>query len=163
MNTFYYYIMDYKSFLRHNWVRVVLLLLVFIAIIFLASILFCSGLGFTKRTWGLRSTYMIAAVLWVFFTVRWLCLKYDFAGLWRGMMADIYGHKEDFLLKTRRDYQELVSNYPLAIAEYESHCWHQNPRPTQLEIMESALAITEYEWIEREKKARQKISEKGKK
>ena len=78
-------------------------------------------------------------------------------------MADIYGHKEDFLLKTRRDYQDLVSKYPLAIAEYESHCWHQNPRPTQLEIMDSALAITEYEWIEREKKARQKISEKGKK
>lgn len=155
--------MGYSSLLKRNWVRVVVLLLVFTAIIILASILFCSGLGFTKRTWTLRSIYMLVAVLWVFFTVRWLCLKYDFAGLWRGMMNDIYGHEEDFLLKTRRDYQDLVSNYPLAIAEYESHCWHQTPRPTQLEIMDSALAIKEYEWIEREKRARQKISEKSKK
>ena len=155
--------MDIKTLLKHNWVKVVLLLLVFTFIIILASLLFCSGLGFTKRTWFLRSVYMIIAVLWVFFTVRWLCLKYDFAGLWRGMMADIYGHEEDFLLKTRRDYQDLVSKYPLAIAEYESHCWHQKPRPTQMEIMDSALAVDEYEWIEREKKARQKISEKGKK
>ena len=139
------------------------MLLVFIAVVFLASILFACGLGFQKRTWFLRSLYMVIAVVWVVFTVRWLCVKYDFAGLWRGMINDIYSHQEDFVLKIHRDYQELVSHYPLAIAEYESHCWRQNPRPSTPEIMESALKISELEWIEREKAARKKMEEKHRK
>ena len=149
--------------LRKNWVRILLLLFVFFVIIFMASILFDCGLAFRKRTIFFRLSYMLIAVLWVFFTVRWLCVRYDFAGLWRGMMNDIYNHQEDFVLRIHRDYQELVSKYPLAIAEYESHCWRQNPRPTYPEIMESALAISELEWIEREKNARKKVSEKGRK
>ena len=155
--------MNYKSVLKSNWGRVVLLLLVFAVIVFIASMLFACGLGFKKRTLFLRGTYMAIAVAWVAFTVRWLCLKYDFAGLWRGMMNDHYNHKEDFVLKVRREYQELVSKYPLAVAEYESHCWRQNPRPSTPEIMESALAINDYEWIEREKKARKKMDEKREK
>lgn len=150
--------------LKSNWFRVVLLLLAFAVVVYIASILFACGLGFKKRTLLLRLVYMVVSVAWVFFTVRWLCLKYDFAGLWRGMVNDLYSHQEDFVLKIHRDYQELVSHYPLAIAEYESHCWKQNPRPSTPEIMESALAISELEWVEREKRAREKMKEKhGKK
>ena len=79
------------------------------------------------------------------------------------MINDVYSHQEDFVLKIHREYQELVSKYPMAIAEYESHCWKQNPRPSTPEIMESALAINEYEWMEREKKARKKMEEKREK
>ena len=103
---------------------------------------------------------MAIAVALVVFTVRWLCVKYNFAGLWQGMMNDLYSHQEDFVLRIHRDYQELMSKYPLAIAEYESHCWKQDPRPSTPEIMESALAIKETEWTEREKKARKKMEEK---
>jgi hypothetical protein len=152
--------MNVKSILKSNWFKVLLLLLVFVVIVYIASILFACGLGFKKRTIILRLIYMIASVAWVVFTVRWLCLRFDFAGLWRGMMNDHYSHQEDFMLKIHRDYQELVSHYPLAIAEYESHCWKQNPRPSTPEIMESALAISELEWIEREKRAREKMKEK---
>ena len=155
--------MNLKSILRSNVVRVMLMLLVFALIVYVGSILFACGLGFQKRTAFLRALYMVIAVAWVVFTVRWLCLKYNFAGLWRGMMNDVYSHQEDFVLRIHREYQELVSKYPLAIAEYESHCWKQNPRPSTPEIMESALAISEIEWIEREKKARKKIDEKREK
>ena len=137
--------------------------MLFVAIEFIGSMLFACGLGFQKRTAFLRAMYMVIAVAWVVFTVRWLCLKFDFAGLWRGMINDVYSHQEDFVLKIHREYQELVSKYPMAIAEYESHCWKQNPRPSTPEIMESALAINEDEWMEREKKARKKMEEKREK
>ena len=152
--------MNVKSLFKSNLGKVLVFLLVFAAIVFIASILFACGLGFQKRTIFLRVTYMLIAVSWVVFTVRWLCLKYDFAGLWHGLMNDHYRHQEDFMLKIHRDYQELVSKYPLSIAEYESHCWKQNPRPSTPEIMESALAISELDWIEREKNARNKMNEK---
>lgn len=155
--------MNLKSIMKRNGGKIALLLLVFVGIVFIGSILFACGLGFQKRTIFLRATYMLVAVAWVVFTVRWLCLKYDFAGLWRGLVSDVYSHQEDFVLKIHKEYQELVSKYPMAIAEYESHCWKQNPRPSTPEIMESALAINEKEWIEREKKARQKIDEKREK
>lgn len=155
--------MNLKSIMKRNGGKIALLLLVFVGIVFIGSILFACGLGFQKRTIFLRAIYMLVAVAWVVFTVRWLCLKYDFAGLWRGLVSDVYSHQEDFVLKIHKEYQELVSKYPMAIAEYESHCWKQNPRPSTPEIMESALAINEKEWIEREKKARQKIDEKREK
>lgn len=155
--------MNIKSIMKSNWFKLALLLLVFVVVVFVASILFACGLGFQKRTLFLRGTYMVIAVAWVVFTVRWLCLKYDFAGLWRSIVNDVYNHQEDFVLKIHREYQELVSKYPLAIAEYESHCWKQDPRPSTPEIMESALAMSEKEWIEREKKARQKMDAKKEK
>lgn len=155
--------MNIKSIWKRNWCKVAMLLLLFVAIEFIGSMLFACGLGFQKRTAFLRAMYMVVAVAWVVFTVRWLCLKFDFAGLWRGMINDVYSHQEDFVLKIHREYQELVSKYPMAIAEYESHCWKQNPRPSTPEIMESALAINEYEWMEREKKARKKMEEKREK
>lgn len=152
--------MNYKTILRKNWAKLLLLLALFAAVEFVASMLFACGLGFQKRTLFLRSLYMLLAVVWVVFTVRWLCLKFDFAGLWRGLMNDVYRHQEDFVVKIHRDYQDLVSKYPLSIAEFESHCWRQNPRPSTPEIMEAALAINELEWIEREKKARAKMEGK---
>ncbi len=155
--------MNIKSIWKSNWCKVAMLLLLFVAIEFIGSMLFACGLGFQKRTVFLRAMYMVIAVAWVVFTVRWLCLKFDFAGLWRGMINDVYSHQEDFVLKIHREYQELVSKYPMAIAEYESHCWKQNPRPSTPEIMESALAINEDEWMEREKKARKKMEEKREK
>ena len=155
--------MNIKSIWKSNWCKVAMLLLLFVAIEFIGSMLFACGLGFQKRTVFLRAMYMVIAVAWVVFTVRWLCLKFDFAGLWRGMINDVYSHQEDFVLKIHREYQELVSKYPMAIAEYESHCWKQNPRPSTPEIMESALSINEYEWMEREKKARKKMEEKREK
>ena len=155
--------MNIKSVMKSNWSKLALLLAVFVVIVFAASILFACGLGFQKRTLFLRGTYMVISVAWVVFTVRWLCLMYDFAGLWRSIVNDVYNHQEDFVLKMHREYQELVSKYPLAIAEYESHCWKQNPRPSTPEIMESALSMNEKEWIEREKKARQKMDEKREK
>lgn len=155
--------MNIKSIMKSNWFKLALLLLVFVVVVFVASILFACGLGFQKRTLFLRGTYMVIAVAWVVFTVRWLCFKYDFAGLWRSIVNDVYNHQEDFVLKIHREYQELVSKYPLAIAEYESHCWKQDPRPSTPEIMESALAMNEKEWIEREQRARQKMDAKREK
>ena len=160
INHIYIVPMNISSIMRRNWSKVLLLLLAFTAIIFVASMLFACGLGFQKRTMFLRGTYMVAAVAWAFFTIRWLCVKFDFARLWQSMMNDLYSHQEDFVLKIYRDYQDLVSKYPMAIAEYESHCWRQNPRPSTPEIMESALSISEMEWIEREKKARARVEGK---
>ena len=101
--------MNLKSILRSNVVRVMLMLLVFALIVYVGSILFACGLGFQKRTAFLRALYMVIAVAWVVFTVRWLCLKYNFAGLWRGMMNDVYSHQEDFVLRIHREYQLLLS------------------------------------------------------
>ena len=150
-----------RSITKSYWGRLLLLMLAFVVVIFFASMLFACGLGFQKRTIFLRGTYMVMAVIIVVFTVRWLCLKYDFAGLWRGLMNEFYNHQEDFMLKIHREYQELVNKYPLSVAEYESHCWKQQPRPSTPEIMESALAVSEIEWIEREKTARKKLEEKN--
>lgn len=155
--------MNLKTLLKRNWFKVVLLFLAFAIIVYIASILFSCGLGFKKRTAFLRIMFIVVSLLWAFFTVRGLCIRYDFAGLWRGMVDELYGHQEDFLLRIRREYQELMSDYPLAVAEYETHCWRQNPRPSQFEIIESALAISQEEWIEREKHARQSMYEKNKK
>lgn len=154
--------MGIKTFFKTNLGRMLLLLAVFAVIIVFASMLFTAGLEFEKRTVFLRAMYMLIAVLWVFFTVRWLCLKYDFAGLWHSLMDEIHGHEEDFVLKLHRQYQDLMSKYPMSVAEFESHCWHQKPRPTSPEIMEMALAISEEEWAEREGKAKAKVEQKMK-
>ena len=103
---------------------------------------------------------MAIAVLWVVMSIRAICIKVHFGTLWRGMMDEIYkraGHYENSLYQ---NYQDLNSRYPMAVAEFESHCWHQHPRPTNSEIMEMALKISEIEWSEREKKAREKVASK---
>ena len=83
-----------KSITKSYWGRLLLLMLAFVVVIFFASMLFACGLGFQKRTIFLRATYMVMAVIIVVFTVRWLCLKYDFAGLWR----QISGYTENLLV-----------------------------------------------------------------
>lgn len=152
--------MGRKKFFKTNAGRLLTLLVVFAIIVVFASLLFAAGVEFKRRTLFLRIVYMAAAVLWVFFTVRWLCVKYEFAGLWHGLIDEFHGHEEDFVLRLHRQYQELLSKYPMSVAEFESHCWHQNPRPTSPEIMEMALAISEEEWLERESKAKANFEQK---
>jgi hypothetical protein len=152
--------MNGNRFFKTNWSKIVALLLLFAVIAFFGGLLFSWGYRFQKRTWLLRGSYMAIAVLWVVMSIRAICIKVHFGALWRGMMDEIYkraGHYENSLYQ---NYQDLNSRYPMAVAEFESHCWHQHPRPTNSEIMEMALKISEIEWSEREKKAREKVASK---
>ena len=152
--------MNWNRYFKTNWSKIVALLLLFAVIAFFGGLLFSWGYRFQKRTWLLRGSYMAIAVLWVVMSIRAICIKVHFGTLWRGMMDEIYtraGHYENSLYQK---YQDLNSRYPMAVAEFESHCWHQHPRPTNSEIMEMALKISEIEWSEREKKAREKVASK---
>ena len=73
------------------------------------------------------------------------------------MIEDFYSHQEDFERDLTKEYQILLSKYPIAVAQYESKCWKQNPRPTNVEIMDNALKISEIEWSEKEKEAEEKM------
>ena len=150
--------MNWNRYFKTNWSKIVALLLLFAVIAFFGGLLFSWGYRFQKRTWLLRGSYMAIAVLWVVMSIRAICIKVHFGTLWRGMMDEIYKrHYENSLYQ---NYQDLNSRYPMAVAEFESHCWHQHPRPTNSEIMEMALKISEIEWSEREKKAREKVASK---
>lgn len=155
--------MDFNRYFKTNWQKILALIFLFAVIAFLGGILFTCGLGFRKRTLFLRMSYMIIAVLWVVLSIRAICIKVHFGDIWRGMINEIYDRKDKYAQEMYKRYQDLNSQYPMAVAEYESHCWHQHPRPTNSEIMESALAITDVEWIEREKKAREKVASKHEK
>ena len=104
---------------------------------------------------------MAIAVLWVVLSIYAICVKVNFKAIWRGMIDEFYDRQESYERTLNRNYQDLLSRYPLAVAEYESHCWHQKPRPTNSEIMESALAMSEQEWVEREVAAEKKMAEKN--
>jgi hypothetical protein len=77
-----------------------------------------------------------------------------------GVLEDYYAHQEDFERDIRKRYQDLVEQFPLAIAEYESHCWKLNPRPSNPEMMEKALAMDSHVWMEKEMAAKEKIAHK---
>jgi len=145
---------------KSNWSKILALLLLFAIIAFFGGLLFSWGYRFKKRTLLLRGAYMAIAVLWVVLTIWTICKKVRFGALWRGMMDEIYKRAGRYENTLYQNYQDLNSRYPMAVAEYESHCWHQHPRPTNTEIMESALAISESEWIEREKKAKDRVANK---
>lgn len=152
--------MNWNRVFKNNRSKVLALLLLFAIIAFFGGLLFSWGYRFQKRTLFLRGSYMAIAVLWVVLTIWTICRKVHFGALWRGMMNEIYRRAEHYENSLYQNYQDLNSRYPMAIAEYESHCWHQHPRPTNTEIMESALAISESEWIEREKKAKDRVANK---
>ena len=152
--------MNRNRYLKSNWSKVLTLIVIFAIIIFLGSLLFSWGYRFRKRTLFLRGMYMAIAVLWVVLSIRAICIKVHFGALWRGMMDEIYKRAGRYENSLYQNYQDLNSRYPMAVAEFESHCWHQHPRPTNSEIMEMALKISEIEWSEREKKAREKVASK---
>ena len=149
-----------KNFLHSNTAKVLMWIFVYLVVLFLGSILFTCGLGFRKRTMFLRMTYMIIAVVWSVSMIIVLAIRYNFSTLWHGMIEDIIDHQEDYERGLRRRYQDLITNYPLSIAEFESHCWHKDPRPSNPEIMEEALALGEEEWSKREAAARHKMEER---
>lgn len=146
---------------KNNRSRFIALIILFIVIVALGGVLFVLGYLFRRRTLFLRGAYMAIAVLWVVLTIYAICVKVNFRAIWRGMIDEFYARKENYERTLSRNYQDLLSRYPMAVAEYESHCWHQNPRPTNSEIMESALAINEREWVEREVAAEKKMAEKN--
>lgn len=152
--------MNLNRIFKSNWSKILALLLLFAIIAFFGGLLFSWGYRFKKRTLLLRGAYMAIAVLWVVLTIWTICKKVHFGVLWRGMMDEIYKRAGRYENTLYQSYQDLNSRYPMAVAEYESHCWHQHPRPTNTEIMESALAISESEWIEREKKAKDRVANK---
>jgi len=156
--------MNFNRVFKTNTSKIIALLVLFAIIAFFGGLLFSWGYRFQKRTWLLRGSYMAIAVFWVVLSIRAICVKVHFGALWRGMMDDIYNkHARRYENTLTQDYRDLNSRYPMAVAEYESHCWHQHPRPTNTEIMESALTISEEEWIEREKQAREKVAHKHEK
>jgi len=152
-----------KSFFKSNLFKILLLLLAFAVIIYFGSLLFDWGYRFRKRTLFLRITYMSIAVLWSGGTIAGLCYYFRFGRIWRAMMNDFYSHQEDFERDISKEYQVLLTRYPIAVAQYESKCWKQDPRPTNVEIMDNALKISEAEWAEREKAAKEKMSKKKEK
>lgn len=153
--------MNWNRFFKSNRSKFIALIILFLVITFLGGILFTCGLGFRARTLFLRMSYMIIAVLWVVLSIRAICIKVNFRAIWRGVIDEFYDRRENYERTLNRNYQDLLSRYPIAVAEYESHCWHQNPRPTNSEIMESALAMSEQEWVEREVAAEKKMAEKN--
>ena len=153
--------MNWNRYFKSNRSKVLALILLFAVIMFLGGILFTCGLGFRRRTIFLRMSYTIIAVLWVVLSIRAICIKVNFKAIWRGMIDEFYDRQESYERTLNRRYQDLLSRFPMAVAEYESHCWHQHPRPTNSEIMESALAIGEQEWAKREVAAEQKVANKN--
>ena len=153
--------MNWNRYFKSNRSKVLALILLFAVIMFLGGILFTCGLGFRRRTIFLRMSYMIIAVLWVVLSIRAICIKVNFKAIWHGMIDEFYDRQENYERTLNRRYQDLLSRFPMAVAEYESHCWHQHPRPTNSEIMESALAIGEQEWAKREVAAEQKVANKN--
>ena len=103
---------------------------------------------------------MSIAVIWVVGSIWWICYRFRFGDIWRAMIDDFYSHQEDFAKDLTKDYQALLAKYPIAVAQFESKCWKQDPRPTNVEIMDSALKISEQEWQEREKKAKESMAQK---
>lgn len=152
--------MNWRRFFKSNLAKIIGLILIFAVLTFLGGILFNWGLRFRKRSLSLRLSYMIIAVVWVILSIRAVCIKFKFGAIWRGMIEDFYIRQDNFDRDLRKRYTELQDNYPLAVAEYESHCWKQKPRPTSPEIMESALAISDSEWVERELAAKAKVESK---
>ena len=152
--------MNSKSFFKTNTAKVLGLFTIFVVIVFIGSILFTCGLSFQKRTWVLRGIYMLIALLWVVLSTRAICIRTKFCTLCMGVLEDYYAHQEDFERDIRKRYQDLVEQFPLAIAEYESHCWKQNPRPSNPEMMEKALAMDPHVWMEKEMAAKEKIAHK---
>lgn len=150
-----------NRYLKSNRSKFLVLLFLFAMIVFSGGILFTLGLAFRRRTLLFRMSYMLIAVLWVVLTIRAICVKVNIKAIWQGMISEFYGMQENYERTLSRRYQDLLSRYPMAVAEYESHCWHQDPRPTNSEIMESALAISEQEWVDREVAAKKKIADKS--
>ena len=155
--------MNFNRIFKTNTSKIIALLVLFAIIAFFGGLLFSWGYRFQKRTWFLRGSYMAIAVLWVVLSIRGICVKVHFGNLWHGMMNELYDRSRHYENDLIQNYRDLNARYPMAVAEYESHCWHQHPRPTNTEIMESALKISEMEWIEREKAARNKVASKHEK
>ena len=153
--------MNWNQYFSSNRTKLLALLILFTLIVFSGSILFTCGLGFRRRTLFLRGAYMVIAVLWVVLSIRAICIKVNFKAIWRGVIDEFYDSQEGYERSLNMRYQDLLSRFPLAVAEYESHCWHQHPRPTNSEIMESALAMDEQEWSQRESAAEKKMAEKN--
>ena len=152
--------MNWNQYFSSNRTKLLALLILFTLIVFSGSILFTCGLGFRRRTFFLRGAYMVIAVLWVVLSIRAICIRVNFKAIWRGVIDEFYDSQEGYERSLNMRYQDLLSRFPLAVAEYESHCWHQHPRPTNSEIMESALAMDEQEWSQRESAAEKKMAEK---
>lgn len=155
--------MALKQLFKTNLSKIIGLFILFLAIAFLGSILFTCGLGFRKRTLFLRMSYMIISVVWVVACIWGICVKVGFGKIWRGMIDDIYSSHENPQQKLAKQYQVLTNKYPIAIAEYESHRWKERPRPTNYDIMEDALNMSETEWEKKEIEAQNKMSEKHRK
>lgn len=153
--------MNWNQYFSSNRTKLLALVILFTLIVFSGSILFTCGLGFRRRTLFLRGAYMVIAVLWVVLSIRAICIKVNFKAIWRGVIDEFYDSQEGYERSLNMRYQDLLSRFPLAVAEYESHCWHQHPRPTNSEIMESALAMDEQEWSQRESAAEKKMAEKS--
>lgn len=153
--------MNWNQYFSSNRTKLLALLILFTLIVFSGSILFTCGLGFRRRTFFLRGAYMVIAVLWVVLSIRAICIRVNFKAIWRGVIDEFYDSQEGYERSLNMRYQDLLSRFPLAVAEYESHCWHQHPRPTNSEIMESALAMDEQEWSQRESAAEKKMAEKN--
>jgi len=153
--------MNWNQYFSSNRTKLLALVILFTLIVFSGSILFTCGLGFRRRTLFLRGAYMVIAVLWVVLSIRAICIKVNFRAIWRGVIDEFYDSQEGYERSLNMRYQDLLSRFPLAVAEYESHCWHQHPRPTNSEIMESALAMDEQEWSQRESAAEKKMAEKN--
>lgn len=153
--------MNWNRYFKTNRSKFWGLMVLFLIIIFFGGVLFTWGYLFKRRTLYLRGAYMLIAVLWVVLSIRAICIKVNFRAIWRGMVDQFYARQESYERDLDRRYQDLISRYPMAVAEYESQCWHQNPRPTNSEIKESALVIEEREWVERERAAEKKMADRN--
>lgn len=154
--------MTIKNFWKSNLLKVVLLLMAFIVIVGFAYVLFDWGYRFKMRTLFLRGSYMAIAVIWAVGSIWWICYRVRFGRLWRGMIDEILPSQDSFERETSQKYQVLVSKYPHATARYESECWKKTPRPTNLEIMDNALHISDEEWQEREAVAEERLRSRHK-
>lgn len=154
--------MSRKPFLKSNLCRVLTFFFVFLLLISASAVLFIRSLRFYAVP-ILRALYIGISIVWAVASIWWVIVRFDFVKYWRGMVDDFWDSQEDFERELYIKYRELMDTYPIAIAEYESHCWRQSPRPTNPEMMEQALAISVDEWKEREEKAKARLAEKLKK
>ena len=89
-------------------------------------------------------------------TIRTILVKTHFKDCWRDWNDDLFSLKYSYEDDLYRQYSNLTTKYPMALAQYESDQKNRNSNLPNYKIMEKALEIDDYNWQKLEEAARSK-------
>ena len=138
--------------------RIILKLVMVIALCFVVlgiccAILYLTIIGFRAFPILGRILVFLATVTVGFLTIRYIVIRSKFLSLWYSLMDMKYSRKNTYESQLQQKYVFLKECYPLSIANFEEKCWRKTPKPSNYEIMENAVSISEDTWKESEKQA----------